>query len=184
MVEFDSFLREFQQETDRAAAVLAVAYLDNRLAKLLRSKFVSQHKLIDSLFDGQGGLSSFSAKISLAFAVGLISLPTAEDLHLIRKIRNDFAHKPHSLSFQAPLIANYVSKLSVFKTTVYVNTDEKSVLLPFVTPRSRFNLAVVLLLSRIIEEPDCQKPAFREEQSHPCLTLNYSSEETYADRRG
>src|SRR5215510_9077223 len=107
--EFSAFLQEFQQETDRAAAVLAVAYLDSKLEELLRSKFVSKHKIVNDLFDGQGGLSSFSAKVSISYAVGLISLLAAQDLHLIRQIRNDFAHKSHGLSFQTASIANRVS---------------------------------------------------------------------------
>jgi hypothetical protein len=30
----------------------------------------------------------------MAYAVGLISLRAAQDLHLVRRIRNDFAHHP------------------------------------------------------------------------------------------
>src|SRR5437016_1659053 len=67
------FLAEFQQETDRAAAVLGAAYLENRLEVLLREKFVDVPKFVEELFHGQGGLSSFSAKISITYAIGLIS---------------------------------------------------------------------------------------------------------------
>src|SRR5713101_6980605 len=142
--EFSSFLQEFQQETDRAAAVLAMAYLDGKLEELLRSKFVSKHKIIDDLFDGQGGLSSSSAKVSIAYAVGLISLSAAQDLHLIRQIRNDFAHKPHGLSFQTASIANRVSGLRSLKFLKKATTSEGKPI-PFdivpIDPRRRFNLA-------------------------------------------
>jgi hypothetical protein len=94
MDEFAEFLEAFQRETDRAAAALGAAYLDSRLELLLRSKFVAVPKFVDDLLAGQGGLSSFSARISSAYAVGLISRRAADDLHSIRRIRNDFAHRP------------------------------------------------------------------------------------------
>ena len=47
MDQLAEFLEEFQRETDRAAAVLAVAYLDSRLEALLRvssSRFLRSSK--------------------------------------------------------------------------------------------------------------------------------------------
>src|SRR4051794_30623291 len=40
--EFNKFLEEFQHESDRAAAVLAAAYLDELLKQLLERSFVSE----------------------------------------------------------------------------------------------------------------------------------------------
>jgi len=172
--EFSSFLQEFQQETDRAAAVLAMAYIDSKLEELLRSKFVSKHKIINNLFDGQGGLSSFSAKVSIAYAVGLISLLAAQDLHVIRQIRNDFAHKSHGLSFQTASIANRVSALHSLKFLEKAVTSEGKPM-PFdivpTDPRKRFNLAVTFLLISGIETRIREMPAFQEAQSVDKLIL-------------
>jgi DNA-binding MltR family transcriptional regulator len=169
--EFTSFIQEFQQETDRAAALLAVAYLDSKLEELLQSKFVSKHRIIKDLFKGQGALSSFSAKVSIAYAVGLISLPTTDDLHHIRKIRNDFAHKIHGLSFQTTSIAsrvNALSSLKALKNTLVKTTDGKMIPLSFdwpIDPRRRFNLAVTFLLIYGIDRRISEMPAFQEAQS-------------------
>jgi Transcriptional regulator len=144
------FLNEFQRETDRAAAVLAAAYLDSRLEALLRAKFVAVPKFVEELLTGQGGLSSFSARISVVYAVGLISLRAAEDLHIVRRIRNDFAHKLHGLSFNTPQIASYVSKFNILQAL----RNERGEAFPLPTDsRTRFNFAVAVLLLNAVEKP-------------------------------
>ena len=137
MDQIAEFLEEFQRETDRAAAVLAAAYLDSRLEALVREKCVGVPKFVEELLSGQGGLSSFSARISVAYAVGLISLKAAEDLHLVRRIRNDFAHQVHGLSFATPTIADRVNAFRILEAL----RDEKgqTIALPD-DPRKRFNL--------------------------------------------
>lgn len=159
MDQLVKFLEEFQQETDRAAAVLAVAYLDSRLEALLRAKFVVVPKFVEELLTGQGGLSSFSARISVAYAVGLISLHAADDLHVVRRIRNDFAHQPHGLSFKTQNIASRVDKLNILKAL----QDKRGKAIPLSTePRKRFNIAVALLLLNAIERRILDMPKFQE----------------------
>jgi mannitol operon repressor len=104
--DLNEFLREFQRESDRAAAVLGAAYLDSRLEVLLREKFVAVPKFVDDLLSGQGGLSSFSARISICYAVGLMTRRASDDLHTVRRIRNDFAHQLHGVSFRTTRIAD------------------------------------------------------------------------------
>jgi DNA-binding MltR family transcriptional regulator len=136
MDQLAEFLEEFQGETDRAAAVLAVAYLDSRLEALLRAKFLVVPKFVEELLTGQGGLSSFSARISVAYAVGLISLSAAADLHLVRQIRNDFAHRPHGLSFNTQSIANRVTSFKILRAL----QNEQGEAIPLPTePRKCFN---------------------------------------------
>ncbi len=159
MDQLAEFLEEFQQETDRAAAVLAGAYLDSRLEALLRAKFVAVPKFVEELLTGQGGLSSFSARISVAYAVGLISLRAADDLHSVRRIRNDFAHQLHGLSFKTQRISSRVAKFNVLQAL----RDKRGEAIPLPTdPRKRFNLAVALLLLNAIESRIRDIPKFQE----------------------
>ena len=68
------------------------------------------------LFDGTGALATFSAKIDIAYAFGLIGTQERADLHIIRKIRNDFAHAvQYELSFLTEAIANRVRSLIIPK---------------------------------------------------------------------
>jgi len=50
------------------------------------------NRLTASLFDGYGPLSSFSAKIDLAFALSIFDENLYSDLKIIKEVRNIFAH--------------------------------------------------------------------------------------------
>src|SRR5439155_15958957 len=116
---------------------------------------------------GEGALGRFSARISTAYAVGLISEPVAYDLHLVRSIRNDFAHKQHGLSFSTDRIAQRVSELRVLKEL----RDQKGALIPIdLSPRKKFNLAVGLLLVMGIESRIEKMPKF-ESPSSEAITM-------------
>jgi hypothetical protein len=104
-------------ESDRGCGLAAAAYLDSELARLLRGYLVDDKKVLDGLFDASGALSSFSSRIDLAYLLGLIPPIAARDLHLIRKIRNEFAHIPGNLTFEYPSIASRCKELhhDIFK---------------------------------------------------------------------
>ena len=80
-----------RRESDRAVAVLGPAYADALLEDLLRA-FLVAGKSADALLDVDRPLGSFSSRIDLAHALGLIRDDTRHDLHLMRRVRNDFAH--------------------------------------------------------------------------------------------
>jgi DNA-binding MltR family transcriptional regulator len=96
---FNEFLTEFQGETDRAAAVLAAAFADELLKALLSASFVDNSRMVQGLLGRDGAAATFSARVALAYAIGLISHDEADDLDRLRRIRNDFAHQLHGLSF-------------------------------------------------------------------------------------
>lgn len=85
--------QEINSASDRSCAIVCAAFLDDFLERLLLSFLStgssSQNKL---LFENNGPLSTFSAKIILAFRLGLISKKEYENITLVRKIRNAFAH--------------------------------------------------------------------------------------------
>lgn len=64
---------EFDGASDRAAAVVAAAFLDKLLMELLREYFVEDAASDKKVFDGTRPLSTFSAKIDIAYRLGLIS---------------------------------------------------------------------------------------------------------------
>lgn len=99
------------KETDRGAALMAASYLEELLEKLLIKFFINDNGLTNKLLNGYGGLSSFSSKIDLAFLLGLISKKTQNNLHLIRKIRNEFAHSADFIGFSKSSINNRCNEL-------------------------------------------------------------------------
>ena len=93
MDAFGALIEEFKKESDRAAVILEVARLDILLYQLLVSVLLPSVTKDDVLFDGEGPLSTFNAKIDLAYRLGLIDDKFAHALHMVRKIRNSFAHE-------------------------------------------------------------------------------------------
>jgi DNA-binding MltR family transcriptional regulator len=95
-----------EQKTDSAAVLIGAGMLEDDLGSLLRSYCLrdigSIKKFVDPLFEVYAPFSTFSAKINVSCALGLISLQKQRTLDLIRKLRNDFAHERKVVSFQIP----------------------------------------------------------------------------------
>lgn len=90
---FGQFLDEFQSETDRGAAILAGSMLDQKLKDILYG-FLIDCKQSKDLLDGYNApIGTFSSRLNLSFALGLISKFEFDECSLVRKIRNEFAHK-------------------------------------------------------------------------------------------
>lgn len=104
----------FQYESDRGAAVLAGSYVDNYLGLYLKSKMV-ESSLEGKIFGPQGSLSSFSQRIDFSEAFGYLPKNTCAKLHIIRKIRNHFAHHPLEASFSRDPIKGYIDALENLK---------------------------------------------------------------------
>ena len=66
---------------------------------------------MDRLHGGEGPLSTFYAKIELAYALGLISDMDRLDLHVIRSVRSDFAHTASLIKFDTPEVKKKCSSL-------------------------------------------------------------------------
>jgi len=89
---FRRFVDEFKQESDRAAVILGAAKLDALLCQILDRHFLPALGSNDELLEGDSPLSTFSSRINIGYRLGLISAEFAKALHLVRKIRNSFAH--------------------------------------------------------------------------------------------
>ena len=92
----DELFEALSTESDRGVVMVSAAFLDEALEALLRTRFSVVSKkpksIIDSLFNGFGPLSTYSAKIKTAYSIDLIEKWIFQDLETLRKIRNEFAH--------------------------------------------------------------------------------------------
>jgi hypothetical protein len=95
-----NFSKESIADSDRGCAMLLVAFLERHLEELLRSAFIQNKNVVAPLFQYPGPLSTFSAKIRIAYCLRLIHPYEYRDLTRINKIRNRFAHELHGLSFR------------------------------------------------------------------------------------
>lgn len=108
-----SFLKELFDLTNAGTALVAAAIADQQLqdAILLKMRKLNRD-MRDRLFDGYGPLSSFSAKIDLAFAIELIDTPTYKRLTMLRQVRNAFAHPDEMrMTFESEAILKLLAPL-------------------------------------------------------------------------
>lgn len=142
------FAREFMAESDRAAVVLGAAKLDYLLYDILDAFLLPGTTGTDELLDGDRPLATFSARISLCARLGLIAPDFAKALHLVRRIRNDFAHEPSGVSLTTGShrdridalfrpMRQWEGALGLLKT---LGAD---------TPSTRFRAAVTLMSARL-----------------------------------
>jgi hypothetical protein len=106
---------EIEASFDRAAAIVSAAFVDDRLTAALKSRLHYDKKIIDSMFNPSGPLGSFSARINLAFLIGMLSKKSTEDLHIIREVRNEFAHKLTTKSFNAQRVRDLIKNMQVIR---------------------------------------------------------------------
>lgn len=90
--ETTHFVEGLAKEGERAAVVLGAARLDISLKHILKKLMHPPSGGSDNLFDSSHALSTFSAKIALAYRLGVIDKNFEHALQMIRKIRNAFAH--------------------------------------------------------------------------------------------
>ena len=145
----NAFLDDFQKESDRAAAVLAVSYLDDLLKQLLLHNFRNKIKK-DELFDGMGPLNTFSAKITISYAYGLIDKNLKDDMNNIRRVRNEFAHEFKNLSFKEEKIKSRCERFNC-TDSAFKNNPPEWESYPKDDERKVFDLAVALIAFSIQE---------------------------------
>ncbi|MEW7291052.1 hypothetical protein [Aquimarina sp. 2304DJ70-9] len=110
---FNFLINEFKKETDRAAVILVAALIDEALTTILKSYLIPIPNATDNLFEGGNApISTFSSKIDVSYRLGIISSRFCRDIHLIRKIRNSFAHDIYGCNFENGSVKSRVSELS------------------------------------------------------------------------
>jgi len=92
------FVDEFKIDNDRAAVVLGAAKIDELLYKILGKFLKPPAKKDEDILDSDGPLGTFSARIHAVQRLGLLDDTFCRALHLIRKIRNGFAHVAEAAS--------------------------------------------------------------------------------------
>lgn len=114
----ESIVAELAGGNDRATMILVGARVENALTYALSS--LIRADLADSemkaLFEQNGVLSAFSAKIRLGHALSLCTGPMRDSLDVIREARNACAHAQLPISFATPELQTYLARLWPTKT--------------------------------------------------------------------
>ena len=157
--EFEEFFRGLLPQSDTVIAIVGSSYLDDRLRQLFTQAVNSEisggtKKLLGAF----GPLGTFDARIQVGGAMYWLAKDTYLSLHLIRKIRNEFAHKPFARTFDEDRISELVASMTSTKEGILLNDLPERLRhhLPL-TNRQRFFVRTVLAGSAMITEM-CSAP--------------------------
>jgi hypothetical protein len=137
--DLDKAWEEIEKGSDRSAAIMGAAFVENALQDALKSRTIGLSSQVTNAIMGaefaedalalksktielssqvaneiflNGPLSSFSSKILLGFALGLYGPVVKKDLNVIRNIRNAFAHAMMPITFDSPEVADELNGLA------------------------------------------------------------------------
>jgi hypothetical protein len=114
--DFVNHLRKYygqlRLESERGSAIVGAALIDDTLEEMLKALMIASDQKDDELFNGPyAPLGGLSAKIDLTYRTGLISPKVRASLHLIRKLRNDFAHVSRQIDFETQSVHSRIREL-------------------------------------------------------------------------
>ena len=108
----EEFITQMRKESDRGSVIVAVSLLDDILGQLLKAKLAPSQNKSDELFDGSTApFSTFASKIDLAYRMGLLRSNVKSSFHLLRKIRNNFAHATNPKGFDSESTKSRITEL-------------------------------------------------------------------------
>lgn len=141
-------------ESDRGAILVAVAVLDtifaNRIEQLLgHGTAKARERLLGR------SLSSFSAKVDLAFCVGIIPPQLYQDIQLLNKLRNRCAHDWGGFTVTEEVIATFIEPMAM-KRAINAANEVKPIFFP---PGTSPKQVMVSTLAALITLANLMKPS-------------------------
>jgi DNA-binding MltR family transcriptional regulator len=116
-------IEELAQASDRAVAIIAGALADSKLSDLIRADFHLDDEphtraVRKEVFNHDGPLGSFGAKINLAYLSGYLTQDGHKDLTNLKNIRNLFAHYAEHNTFAGQKIKALCDNFRAVNTNV------------------------------------------------------------------
>lgn len=146
---FTAFVEEFKGESDRAAVILGAAKLDSLLGQLLDRFLLPSTGSTDELLEGDSPLSTFSSRINACYRLGLISAQFAKSLHLVRRIRNGFAHELSGCSLDSGSHSDRLRSLLAPLRPLPFFAHFRDHFFNEVTPSTEFKACLAMMAARL-----------------------------------
>jgi DNA-binding MltR family transcriptional regulator len=110
----DTWISSIYKQHPMVCAIWGTSMVEHELEDLIRHRLRrNDDKIWAKLTDRNAALSSLSSKIDVAYAMGIYDESMQLNLHIIREIRNVFAHAKRVVTFDDPLILAELRKLHV-----------------------------------------------------------------------
>ena len=146
-------IEKIDQGDDRSAGILAASFLQDRLVKAIKVRMVPDQKIISLTFKGYGPLADFRSQIDIAYLLGIIEIQRHGILHVIREIRNRFAHRLDADDFNTNIIKDLCDKLFSADT---LRATKAAMLIEQPHMADLYNV----LLSPLIEKPETPRSKY------------------------
>lgn len=140
LLEF-SLLFKHEEKNDRGLVIVGAAFLDTLLEHILINFLLDDPKEVGELLRYDQPLGTYGSRTRAAYCFGLIGKTIRDDLRLVGKIRNRFAHDL-SASFGDQQIAAWCAALK-WHRVAYVQP------LPDAAPRDLFHVGVNQLVCHL-----------------------------------
>jgi len=184
--EMIKFFISLENESDRALAIVTFSFIDDKIKELMMRE--TNHDISggpDTLFENFGPLATSSARIKVAAALYWISPNTYEGLELLRKIRNEFAHRPFLEGFNDTKITGYLNSIytliSEAEDKILNSLDETDINRNEISKRILFHMRAALICQQMVRELLSAPIAIRM-GLHPFSALNPRKTEFGSDK--
>jgi DNA-binding MltR family transcriptional regulator len=105
----DDMVADLSNESDRGAIILAATSVEDTLERAILGRMpvlFQDETARKRVFENEGIVGTFSKKLEIAYALGLIDAETRKQIDLIREIRNCCAHARKPLSMDKDVLLN------------------------------------------------------------------------------
>jgi len=99
------------ERNDRGAAILAATLVENAITYAIKRQNGRFAYQAAKLFENDGPIGSFDAKILIAECFGMFGPTTRHNIDIIKHVRNTFAHTPIPITFDTQEIRSACDSL-------------------------------------------------------------------------
>jgi len=124
--ELEAIWAEMNSASERAQAIVATAFLEDKLTELLQAYLREDADTTRKMFKPSGPLGGLGPKIDLGYLMGLYSKDFRNDLATMADIRNRFAHWARPTTFDTKEIRQCCEKIG-FLNRVFAFAKDQSI---------------------------------------------------------
>jgi hypothetical protein len=133
--EDEAIVREIDSSSDRAAAIVACALIEDRLRARLKASLREGNIAERVVNSFAGSLANMNA---LAYAMRIYEKDLFHNIEIVGKVRNKFAHRAPVNSFNVPAIRDLCGQLKSNLPSLMVTFLKPGEQLPVPEPRDHF----------------------------------------------
>lgn len=151
------FLEKFNLESDRGAVMIAASMMDDLMRQIVIQEFKRPAEAKELTEGYNAPLGTFSARLTMCFAMDIITEEAYREAKTVQKIRNRFGHDIH-IAFGDATIMSLCKNLQL--STVPVLDGSSA--------RERFNYSAIKLILYLGQRYDTRQFAL-EGRPPPCV---------------